>query len=215
RAKLQISHTLSMTDPAALIGAQARWLADATMREALIAAALDGDNTNAARQEPGTDSPYIATSACAATASALAETITDTLAASECAPLGLDPAPCFKHVAGAVNQYYETEARAGNICPGAWPVARRFLAIVPARVRTSSGTVTVTNTPKEKWSFGLSTAYIALLDVERARPRTRISSGRIVVDPFSRLLAMGTVSFVPAGYVPGGVGMTMAERFRV
>jgi len=217
RARVTISHTIPVTDPAGHIRAQARWLADTTMREALIATALDAGATKGGSLEQGPEPGGSPISACSATAAALAESMSGALEAGECAPLGLDPARCFKSVGAAVSAAYEAAAGTGNVCPGgrAWPLARRFLSIVPARLNTSKGTVTVTNAPREKWAFGLSTGYITALDVERARPRTRISSGRIVVDPFRRLLAMGVVSFVPAGYDPDGVSLTMAERFRV
>lgn len=216
RAKVTISHTIPVDDPAARIRAQARWLADTTMREELIATALEGvAGGGGVEQNPEREGSLI--SACSATAAALAETMTSALEEGECAPLRLDPARCFKSVGAAVSAAYETAAGTGNVCPGgrAWPLARRFLSIVPSRLTTPSGRVVVTNAPKERWAFGLSTAYITAIDVERARPRTRIASGRIVVDPFKRLLAMGVVSFVPAGYDPDGVGQTLAERFRV
>lgn len=217
RAKVTISHTISIDNPAARIRAQARWLADTVMREELIAAALSSGTTNGGSLEQGPEPEGSLISACSATAAALAETITAALEEGECAPLGLDPARCFKSVGAAVSAAYETAAGTGDICPGgrAWPLARRFLSIVPSRLTTPSGKVTVTNAPRERWAFGLSTAYITTIDVERARPRARITSGRIVLDPFKRLLAMGVVSFVPAGYDPNGVGLTMAERFRV
>ena len=92
---------------------------------------------------------------------------------------------------------------------------RRFWSIVPDKLAPARGGVTVTNAPTTRISFGLSTAYIASLGIDEDAPRVELSSGDIVVDGFSRLLAMGIVSYVPAGYDPESVRLSGWQRWRL
>ena len=217
RARITISHTVSVTDPAAHIRAQAGWLADTALRHAVVAAAIGETPTGAAELDSEFLFPQTAYAACSAMARRLADDAIRTTEAAACSPLKVDPAKCFAAVRDAIGESYESAVSQPGSCPAdaAYPLVGRFVSVVPARVVPIKGSTVVSNAPRTRWSFGLSTAFIASIQTDNARPRTKISSGRIVVDPFSRVLAMGTVSFIPAGYDPGSIGLRAKERFRL
>jgi len=76
------------------------------------------------------------------------------------------------------------------------------------------GSTALVNTPETHWNFGLRDGVYRRHQDRQDKPRAKISNGKIVVDPFSRLLAMGIVNWTPAGYDPGSVLMTKKERFK-
>ena len=217
RARITISHTVSVTDPAAHIRAQARWIADTALRKALVEAAIGNIPHGASELDPEIMREQTAYAACSTMARQMATEAGRATEAGACSPLKVNPAKCFAAIKGAIGQAYESAAGQPDACPAgdAYPLVQRLVSVVPARVVQRKGSTVVTNAPRTRWSFGLSTAFIAAIQTDNARPRTKISSGRIVVNPFSRVLAMGIVSFIPAGYDPGSVGLTANERFRL
>ena len=213
RAQVTIAHALTMTDPAGHLRSQARWLADTVQRRAVLQGALlqalPGRGASSAATQADQDA------ACGAIAAALEKVLTEVTQGDECAPLRPDPAKCFAAVRAATGTAHVAAARQHPGCAEAFPLGRRFASMVPDKLPGSKGTVVVRNIPKARWSFGLSSAFLGGVRTDGERPRVEMSGGRIVVDPFTRLLAMGTVSWVPGGYDPGAVRMPLAERIRI
>ena len=218
RATITVSHTVTVADPAAHIRAQTEWSADTALRKAVVAAALADPSRDSQELAVEVMAAQPAYAPCSAMAGQIADATAKALDGSACSPLKAEPAGCFKEVETAIGAAYEAAAGQAGGCPAAeaFPLVRRFLSSVPAKLPPpAKGTIVLTNAPESRWSFGLSTAYIAAIDTDNTKPRTKISSGRIVVDPFSRVLAMGIVSFIPAGYDPESVQLTARERFRL
>ena len=217
RAKVTISHSVFVTDPAEQIRAQAHWVADTALRRAIVSAALGDVPPDTPEFEAEVRAGQAAYASCSLMAAGISDGAVKALEGAECSPLKADPASCFRIVEDAIAQAYESAAGQPGSCPAgdAFPLVRRFLSIVPPKLSPAQGSVVVMNAPKTRWSFGLSTAFIAAIETDNEKPRTKISGGRIVVDPFHRVLAMGVVNFTPAGFDPESVQLTARERFRL
>ena len=197
RAKVTISHTATVLDPAGRIRAQSAWVVNSIEHE--LAANVAAPSA-----------------ACLAIAREIDAAI-GSAASKACSPVTGDGSVCFKAMKEAISTSYEAAARQHTACQAAesYPLMRRFWSIVPDKLAPARGSVTVTNAPTTRISFGLSTAYIASLGIDEDAPRVELSSGDIVVDGFSRLLAMGIVSYVPAGYDPESVRLSGWQRWRL
>jgi hypothetical protein len=204
RAKITINHTLSVGDPLLHARAQAALVADSIRRDAIINKALE--RTSA--MDPS----------CENVADAIQATIGKETGSASCSPLAPDPAECFKVARTAIGVTYQAAAKQNLMCRAdtAFPLARRFVSLFPEKFTLPiKGGTTLVNTPETHWTFGLSTAFIGGIKTDNDNPRAKISNGKIVVDPFSRVLAMGIVNWTPAGYDPGSVLMTKKERFKI
>jgi hypothetical protein len=197
RAKVTISHTATVLDPAGRIAAQSAWVVNSVEYE-LVA------------------NPAASSASCLAIAKEIDAAISSA-ASQACSPVTGDGSGCFKEMKEAISTSYESAARQHRQCPAteSYPLMRRFWSIVPDKVTPARGSVTVKNAPTTHISFGLSTAYIASLGIDGDSPRVELASGDIVVEGFSRLLAMGIVSYVPAGYDPESVRLSGWERWRL
>jgi hypothetical protein len=202
RAKVTISHTATVLDPAGRIRAQSAWVVNSVEHELAAKEAVSADAT--------------ADPACLDVARAIDAAIGST-ASKSCSPVTGDGSACFKAMKEAIATSYESAANQHSACLAvdSYPLMRRFWSIVPDKLAPARGAVTVTNAPTTRISFGLSTAYIASLGIDEDNPRVELSSGDIVVEGFSRLLAMGIVSYVPAGYDPESVRLSGWERWRL
>lgn len=204
RAKITINHSITVSDPSGHMRSQAAYISDSVTRTAIINRALERTTTT----DPS----------CSEIAAAIQKAVDAEASKGECAPLAADPAKCLMAVKEAVGIAYLAAAKQHTACKpaDAFPLARRFVSLLPEKFAMSAkGSTTLMNTPETHWAFGLSTGFIGGIKTDNDKPRAKISNGKIVVDPFSRLLAMGIVSWIPGGYDPSSVVMTSKERFRV
>jgi hypothetical protein len=202
RASVRISHTTTVLDPAGRIRSLSAWLVNSLEQERYF-------------REP-LKPPARIDAACVKIAAEIDAAIR-TETSKECSPVVGDGSGCFKAVKKAIDGAYGSAAKQQAACSPAdsYPLMRRFWSMVPDKTMPARGSVTVSNAPATRFSFGLSTAYIGRLWVDDDSPRVKLSSGDIVIDSFSRLLAMGIISYVPAGYDPESVRLTGGERFRL
>jgi hypothetical protein len=209
RAQLTITHTVSPLDPAGHIRSQGRWVADSVLRRAIVESVLG--------RKPGSDVTPETASACASIALAVEKALSAATQTGDCRPLRADPAKCFVQARSAIETAFDNAVKGEERCSSAaaFPIAQRFLSTVPDKLAEYKGTATVRNVPRTHWSLGLGTAFIAALQTQRDKPRVEISNGSIAVDPFTRPLAMGTVSWVPAGYDPESFRLRTTERLRL
>jgi hypothetical protein len=197
RAKVTISHTATVLDPAGRIRAQSAWIVNSVEHE--LAANVAASSA-----------------ACLVVAKEI-DAALQSAASKECSPVTGDGAVCFKAMKEAISTSYASAADQNAACQAveSYPLMRRFWSIVPDKVAPARGSVTVNNAPTTRISFGLSTAYIVSLGIDEDSPRVELATGDIVVEGFSRLLAMGIVSYVPAGYDPESVRLSGRERWRL
>jgi hypothetical protein len=199
RAKVTISHTATVLDPAGRIEAQSAWIVNSIEHE--FTASVP---------------PPAYAAACFMIAREIDDAIRSAVSKA-CSPVTGDGSGCFKAMKEVIGTSYESAAKQNPQCPAAesYPLMRRFWSLVPDKVAPARGSVTVNNAPTTRISFGLSTAYIASLGIDEDSPRVELATGDIVVEGFSRLLAMGIVSYVPAGYDPESVRLSGRERWRL
>jgi hypothetical protein len=197
RAKVTISHTATVLDPAGRIRAQSAWVVNSVEHELTANVAASS-------------------AACLAIAKEIDAAI-QSATSKECSSVIGDGSACFKAMKEAISTSYESAADQNAACQAveSYPLMRRFWSIVPDKVAPARGSVIVNNAPTTRISFGLSTAYIAGLGIDDDSPRVELATGDIVVEGFSRLLAMGIVSYVPAGYDRESVRLSGWERWRL
>lgn len=204
RAQITISNTITFTDPVRHAHTQSVFINDSVKRFSVINFALDR--------------PTLPDTACASVSEAILAAITKATTSDMCTPVAADPSECFKTTRASIAAAHRAAmiAQAGCSTETAFPLVRRYTAIFPEKYSPTPITPsTLANTPETHLTFGLSTAFIGHLWFDHDKPRTKINNGKIVVDPFSRLLAMGTVSWTPAGYDPSSVLMTTRERVKL
>jgi hypothetical protein len=209
RAKLTIKHSVVIARPIVHMSAVISSTAG-ELRLKYAAASLDAALRNL-ETRPEEDSARVM---CTELISATQKTLTDELGGDTCKFNIGDQGDCIRKLKADLESAFKGFTPTATC---SLDEARTVIsAFQPALsdVTRVTGTTALTNTPLERYSFGLATGYIAGIKRDVDRPRVQMQSNKIAVNPFTRGIAMGLVNLPVWGYDSATFEPTFRERVR-
>jgi hypothetical protein len=209
RAKLAVKHSVVIAQPIAHMSAVVSSTAGELRLkygETSLDAALRNIETSAEEDT--------ARVMCTELISLTEKTLRAELAADACAFSIADEGACIKKLKSDLDDVFKA-FKPTTSCPvdEARTVVSAFLPALSDVTRVT-GTTTLTNTPLQRYSFGLATGYIGGITTHADRPRVQIQSNKIAANPFTRGIAMGLVNLPVWGYDSSTFEPRLRERVR-
>lgn len=204
RAKLVGHHTIAVTDPvehmtwtvAAIAGefrlSQARVALDRAMAPTI--------NLRAA----------VPQLVCNDLTAATAMRLTDTLSSDVCRNSIVDLTDCLKQLKSDLTAAFVEGSQACSAEDARKAVSAFVPVLTPAT--TVVGTVSLTNAPLQRYSFGLASGYLTGIAFDASKPRAQISGNKIQPNPFNRSLTMAVINLPVWGYNSSTFEPSVRER---